>query len=130
MPALAKLLSLATLVAMFIAAIGAYVLGDRRRATPHARDRAAQVVWRAAPRCRPAGGEGDGRDRPARRPRSSLPLAALAIARYLAPFSVRTPGAYWALALAGIAALAVVAIATARQAGVAIRLKPATALRS
>ena len=126
---LAKLLSLATIVAMFIAAIGAYVLatdavqrrtreialrklfGARRRDVGRlvAKEVGVIVLLAAA---------------------VSLPLAALAIARYLAPFSERTPGAYWALALAGIAALAVVAIATARQAGVAIRLKPATALRS
>ena len=33
----------------------------RCRAAPHARDRAAQVVWRASPRCRQAGGNGDWR---------------------------------------------------------------------
>ena len=60
----------------------------------------------------------------------ALPFSALAIARYLEPFSERTPMAYWALAIAGTAAIAVVAVATAKQAGIAMRLKPAAALRS
>ena len=41
----------------------------RRRAAPDARDRAAQVVWRAPPRRRQAGGEGDRRRHPAGRRR-------------------------------------------------------------
>ena len=60
----------------------------------------------------------------------ALPLAALAIARYLAPFSERTPMAYWALVLAGVAAVGVVGVAAARQARTAMRLKPAAALRT
>jgi cell division protein FtsX len=125
---LARLLSFATFVAMFIAAIGAYVVatdavqrrtreialrklfGARRRDVGRlvAKEMGAVVLLAAL---------------------LALPLAALAIARYLAPFSERTPVAYWALALAGSAALAVVAIATAKQAGIAMRLKPAAALR-
>jgi putative ABC transport system permease protein len=60
----------------------------------------------------------------------ALPLSALAIARYLAPFSERTPMAYWALVLAVAAALGVVGVAAARQARLAMRMKPAVALRT
>ena len=59
-----------------------------------------------------------------------MPLAALAIARYLAPFTERTPGAFWTLALATVAALAIASLAAARHACVAMGLKPAVALRS
>jgi putative ABC transport system permease protein len=126
---LASLLWLATLVAMFIAAIGAYVLatdsvqrrtreialrklfGARRRDVGRlvAQEIGAIIVLAAA---------------------ISLPLAALAIARYLAPFSERTPMAYWALGVALIAALGVVGVAAVRQMRVAMRMKPAVALRS
>jgi ABC-type antimicrobial peptide transport system permease subunit len=98
------LLSLATIVAMFIAAIGAYVLatdavqrrtreialrklfGARRRDVGRlvATEIGAIILLAAA---------------------VALPLSALAIARYLAPFSERTPMAYWALVLAVAAAV-------------------------
>ena len=126
---LARLLTLATVVAMFIAAIGAYVLatdavqrrmreialrrlfGARRRDVGRlvAKEIGTVILLAAA---------------------VALPLAALAIARYLAPFSERTPMAYWTLVFAVLAALAVVAIAAARQARIAMRLKPAVALRT
>ena len=112
---LARLLALATVVAMFIAAIGAYVLADGCRAATDARDRVAQVVWRAPPRRRPAGGKEIGAVI-LLAAAVALPLAALAIARYLAPFSERTPMAYWALGVAAIAAVGVVGVAAARQA--------------
>jgi len=60
----------------------------------------------------------------------SLPLAALAIARYLAPFTERTPSAFWTLALAAGAALAIASLASARHAWVAMSLKPAVALQT
>ncbi len=126
---LARLLTLATIVAMFIAAIGAYVLatdavqrrtreialrklfGARRRDVGRlvAKEIGAVIVLAAI---------------------IALPLAALAIARYLAPFSERTPMAYWALGVALIAALGVVGVAAARQAGIAMGMKPAAALRT
>ena len=43
----------------------------------------------------------------------SLPLAALTIARYLAPFTERTPGAFWTLALATVAAFTIASVASA-----------------
>ena len=58
-----------------------------------------------------------------------MPLAALAIGWYLAPYSERTPFAFWSLAMALAAALATAAFAAARQAWVAMMLKPAVALR-
>ena len=60
----------------------------------------------------------------------SLPLAAVAIARYLAPFTERSPIAFWMLAVATVAALAVASLAAARHVWIAMRLKPAVALRS
>lgn len=59
-----------------------------------------------------------------------LPLAALAIARYLAAYTEWTPLAFWALAFAPLASLATAAFAAARQAWIAMTLKPAVALRS
>jgi len=126
---LARLLMLATLVVMLIAAIGSYALatdavqrrtreialrklfGARRRDVGRlvAKEIGAVIVLAAV---------------------VSLPVAALAIARYLAPFSERTPAAYWALGAALIAALGVVSVAAARQARIAMQLKPASALRT
>jgi putative ABC transport system permease protein len=60
----------------------------------------------------------------------ALPLATLAIGRYLAPYTEQTPFAFWSLAFALAAALATAAFAAARQAWVAMMLKPAVALRS
>jgi ABC-type antimicrobial peptide transport system permease subunit len=127
--ALAKLLSVATAVAMFIAAIGAYVLatdtvqrrtreialrklfGARRRDVGRlVAEEIGAVITLAAV--------------------IALPLSALAIARYLAPFSERTPMAYWTLALAAAAAVGVVGVAAARQARMAMKMKPSMALRT
>ena len=59
----------------------------------------------------------------------SLPLAALAIARYLAVYTEQTPLAFWTLAFALVAAMGTVALAAVRHAWIAMRLKPAVALR-
>lgn len=127
--ALARLLALATLVAMFIAAIGAYVL-----ATDAVQRRTREIALRKlfGARRRDVG-------RIVAKEIGTilglaavvgLPLAALAIARYLAPFSERTPVAYWALGVALIAALGIVGVAAARQMRVAMGMKPAAALRA
>jgi cell division protein FtsX len=126
--ALARLLGLATLVAMSIAAIGAYVLaadavqrrrreialrklfGARRRDVGRLVARELGVILLFATLI-------------------ALPLASLAIARYLAPFIERTPLAYWAIGVALIAALGVVGIAAARQTRIAMAMKPSAALR-
>ena len=60
----------------------------------------------------------------------ALPLAALAIGRYLAPYTERTPLAFWSLAFAFVVALATAAFAAARQTWLAMMLKPTVALRS
>jgi hypothetical protein len=60
----------------------------------------------------------------------AMPLAALAIGRYLAAYTEQTPFAFWSLALALVAALITAGLATARQAWVAMMLKPAVALRT
>jgi hypothetical protein len=126
---LARMLSLATIVAMLIAAIGAYVL-----ATDAVQHRTREIALRKlfGARRRDVGGL------VAKEIGSvillaavvALPIAALAIARYLAPFSERTPLAYWAMAFAMLATMAVIGIAAGRQARVAMLMKPAVALRA
>jgi hypothetical protein len=60
----------------------------------------------------------------------ALPTSALAIARYLAPFTEQTPFAYWSLGIALAFALVTAALAAARQTWTAMILKPAVALRT
>ena len=60
----------------------------------------------------------------------ALPLAALAIGRYLAVYTERTPFAFWALAFALLTSLAIAAFAGARQAWIAMTVKPAVVLRN
>ena len=126
---LARLLTLATMVAMFIAAIGAYVL-----ATDAVQRRTREIALRKlfGARRRDVGGL-VAKEIGAvilQAAVVALPLAVLAIAQYLAPFSERTPVAYWALAVAGAAVVGVVGVAAARQARIAMRMKPAVALRT
>lgn len=126
---LARLLALSTAIAMIIAALGVYVLatdavqrrtkeialrklfGTRRRDIGRllAREIGAVILLSAV---------------------VALPLAALAIGRYLAVYTERTPLAFWALAFALLASLATAAFAGARQAWIAMTLEPAAALRS
>lgn len=126
---LAKLLALSTAIAAIIAAFGTYVLaadavqrrtkeialrklfGARRRDIGKlvAKDVGTIILLSAI---------------------VAMPLAALAIARYLATYTQRTPIAFWALVFALTAALAIAAFAAARQAWIAMMLKPAVALRT
>ena len=126
---LAKLLALSTAIAMIIAAFGVYVLaadavqrrtkeialrklfGTRRRDIGKlvAKEIGAVILLSAV---------------------LALPLAAIAIARYLATYTERTPLAFWALAFALLVSLTTAAIAGARQAWIAMTLKPAAALRT
>lgn len=125
---LARLLSIATLIAMIIAACGAYVLAAdavQRRTGEIAMHKlfGAQRKHIGTLLAREIGGivlAGAA---------IGLPLAALAIARYLAPYTAHTPLAYWSLAIAPVTAAAVVAAAAARHAWIAMALKPAVALR-
>jgi ABC-type antimicrobial peptide transport system permease subunit len=125
---LARLLGFSTAIAMVIAAFGVYVLatdavqrrtkeialrklfGTRRRDIGKlvAKEIGAVILLSAV---------------------VALPLAALAIGRYLAPYTERTPLAFWSLAFALVAALATATFAAARQAWIAMTLKPAAALR-
>jgi len=126
---LARLLALSTALAMIIAAFGMYVLaadavqrrtkeialrklfGTRRRDIGKlvAKEIGAVILLSAV---------------------VALPLAALAIARYLSPYTERTPLAYWALAFALLVSLTTAAFAGARQGWIAMALKPAVALRT
>lgn len=126
---LARLLAVSTAIAMIIAAFGAYVLaadavqrrtkeialrklfGASRRDIGRlvAREIGAIILLSAV---------------------VAIPLAALAIARYLAAYTEQTPIAFWSLAFALVAALATATFAAARQAWIAMMLKPAVALRS
>jgi ABC-type antimicrobial peptide transport system permease subunit len=126
---LARLLALSTAVAMIIAAFGVYVLaadavqrrtkeialrklfGTRRRDIGKlvAKEIGTVILLSAV---------------------VALPLAALAIGRYLAAYTERTPLAYWALAFALLVSLATAAFAGARQMWIAMALKPAAALRT
>ena len=125
---LARLLALSTAIALIIAAFGVYVLaadavqrrtkeialrklfGTRRRDIGKlvARDIGTVILLSAV---------------------VALPLAALVIGRYLAAYTERTPLAFWALAIALMVSLATAAFAGARQAWIAMTLKPAVALR-
>jgi hypothetical protein len=127
--ALAKLLGLATLVAMFIAAIGAFVL-----ATDAVQRRTREIALRKL-----FGAQRRDIGRLVARELGvvmllaagvALPLAALAIARYLAPFTERTPWAYWAMAVALMVGVSVVGAAAARQARIAMSTRPSAALRA
>jgi putative ABC transport system permease protein len=126
---LAKLLSVGTVIAMLIAAFGAYVLvadtvqrrsgeialrklfGARRRDIGRLMARELGVIVLGAAII-------------------ALPLAALAIARYLASYTEQAPVTAWAPLIALAAALAVVAVAAIRHAWIAMVLKPAVVLRN
>jgi len=58
-----------------------------------------------------------------------LPVAALTIQRYLAPYLERSPLAYWSLLLALGATCFIAVLALARHARAAVRMRPADALR-
>jgi ABC-type antimicrobial peptide transport system permease subunit len=126
---LARLLALATIIAMLIAACGAFVL-----ATDAVQRRTREIALRKL-----FGARRGHIGRLVARELGillliaaavGLPLAAVGIARYLAPFAERTPLAWVSLVVAlGIAAV-VLAAAAARQGWLAMRMRPALALRS
>jgi putative ABC transport system permease protein len=126
---LAKLLALSTAIAMIIAAFGMYVL-----ATDAVQRRTKEIALRKLfGTSRRDIGKLVAKEIGAVILLSAvvaLPLAALAIARYLAPYTERTSLAYWALAFALLVSLTTAAFAGARQAWIAMALKPAVALRT
>ncbi|MET0981368.1 MAG: FtsX-like permease family protein [Telluria sp.] len=125
---MAKLLAIATGIALAIAAFGTYVLAAhtvQRRAKEivlrklHGagrRDIGLLVVREIGSLTLVAAAIG-------------LPLAAVAIQRYLASYVEHAPIGYWTLLFALGATLAVAFVAVARQAWIAMRMMPSEALR-
>ena len=126
---LARLLAISAAIAALIAAFGIYVL-----AADAVQRRTGEIALRKLFGARRAAiGRLLAREIGAIVLLSALvatPLAALTIARYLAPYTERTPIAWWALAAALAGGFATAALAAARQAWVAMALKPAVALRN
>jgi putative ABC transport system permease protein len=126
---LARLLAVSTAIAMIIAAFGAYVL-----AADAVQRRTAEIALRRlfGARRRDIGrlvaGEVGGLV--ALSAVVAIPLAALAIARYLAAYTEHAPIVFWTLAFSLGAALAITAVAAARHAWLAMMLRPAVALRT
>ena len=125
---LARLLAISTVIAMVIAAFGTYVL-----AADAVQRRTGEIALR---RLFGASGREIGQLIAAEvgaivllSAAIAMPLAALAIARYLSAFTAHTAIAFWTLGFAFGAALAVTAVAAARQAWTAIMLEPVVALR-
>jgi putative ABC transport system permease protein len=126
---LSTLLMMATAIALLIAAFGSYVLSAttvQRRAKEivlrklhgaRRSDIALLVVRETGMLLLVAAAVG-------------LPLAALAIQRYLAGYVAHAPGGYWMLALSLVLTLVVALLATGRQARIAMRMAPADALRA
>ncbi|MYN15638.1 FtsX-like permease family protein [Rugamonas sp. FT107W] len=125
---IARLLACATAVVFALAAFGIYVL-----AAHSVQRRAREIVLRKL--------HGAGRDAiavlvsreflllTAAAAAAGLPLAWLAIERYLAGFAERSPLGGWAPAAALAFALLIVAMATIRHTVAAMRIAPAQALR-
>ncbi|HJV01743.1 MAG TPA: FtsX-like permease family protein [Burkholderiaceae bacterium] len=125
---LAGLLAVAAGIALCVAAFGTYAL-----AAHTVRRRAREIVLRKLH----GAGHGDIALLVAREFGAltlaaaglALPVAAVAVERYLSGFVERAPVAYWTLLAALLATMASAAGAVARQAWVAVRLRPARALR-
>lgn len=125
---MAKLLAIATGIALAIAAFGTYVLAAhtvQRRAREivlrklygaSRRDVGLLVVRELGTLAMVAAVIG-------------LPLAAVAIERYLATYVERAPTGYWTMLFALASTLAIALIAVARQAWRAMRMMPSKALR-
>lgn len=123
-----KLLGVATCIALAIAAFGTYVLSAHT-----VQRRAREIVLRKL--------YGAGRLDIARlvvreigtltlvSAAIGLPIAAVAIERYLATYVERAPIGYWTLLLALVCTMLIALVAVARHAGMAMRMKPAEALR-
>ncbi|MET0322569.1 MAG: ABC transporter permease [Duganella sp.] len=125
---LSALLIVATAIALLIAAFGSYVLSAttvQRRAKEivlrklhgaRRRDIGMLVMRETGMLLLIAAGV-------------ALPLAALAIRRYLAGYVAHAPGGYWMLALSLVLTVMVALLATGRHARMAMRMAPAHALR-
>jgi ABC-type antimicrobial peptide transport system permease subunit len=126
---MARLLAVATGIALAIAAFGTYVLSAhtvqrrsreivlRKLHGARRRDIGRLVVQEIGTLTLAAAAIG-------------LPLAALAIQRYLATFVEQAPVGYWTMLAALASTLAVALGAVARHAWIAMRIMPAAALRT
>jgi putative ABC transport system permease protein len=125
---IAKLLTIATGIALAIAAFGTYVLSAHT-----VQRRAREIVLRKLH----GAGRIDVGLLVAREigglalvsAAAGLPIAAIAIARYLASYVEHAPVGYWTLLAALASTLAVALLAVARNAWIAMRMHPAEALR-
>jgi hypothetical protein len=125
---MAKLLTIATGIALAIAAFGTYVLSAHT-----VQRRAKEIVLRKLH----GAGRADIGLLVAREigglalvsAAVGLPVAAVAIARYLSSYVEHAPVGYWTLLAALASTLAVALVAVARNAWVAMRMQPAEALR-
>jgi hypothetical protein len=125
---MAKLLSIATGIALAIAAFGTYVLSAHT-----VQRRAREIVLRKLH----GAGRGDIGLLVLREIGAlalvaavvGLPIAGVVIARYLAGYVERAPIGYWTLLAALSATLAIAIAAAARHAWLAMRMQPAAALR-
>ncbi|RJG08382.1 FtsX-like permease family protein [Massilia cavernae] len=125
---MAKLLAVATGIALAIAAFGTYVLSAhtvqrrskeivlRKLYGARRRDIGQLVLREIGALTLVAAAIG-------------LPLAAVAIQRYLATFVEHAPVGYWTMLFALAATVAIALVAVARHAWIAIRMMPAEALR-
>jgi hypothetical protein len=126
---LARLLAVSSAIAMIIAAFGAYVL-----AADAVQRRTAEIALRRlfGARRRDIGklvaAEIGGLVLLSAA--VAMPLAALAIARYLAGYTEHAPITFWTLAFSLGAALVITAFAAARHAWIAMMLRPVVALRA
>lgn len=125
---MAKLLAVATGIALASAAFGTYVLSAHT-----VQRRAKEIVMRKLHGARRRDiGKLVVREIGALTLVSALvglPLAAIAIERYLATYVEHAPIGYWTMLFALASTLAVAMVAVARQAWVAMRMMPAEALR-
>ena len=125
---MAKLLAVATCIALAIAAFGTYVLASHT-----VQRRGREIVMRKLHGARRRDiGKLVVREIGALTLVSALialPLAAIAIERYLATFVEHAPIGYWTMAFALGSTLVVAMLAVARQAWIAMRMVPADALR-
>lgn len=125
---MAKLLAIATGIALAIAAFGTYVLSAHT-----VQRRAREIVLRKLH----GAGRGDIGFLVLREVGTlalvaaavGLPIAGVVIARYLAGYVERAPIGYWTLLAALSATLLIAAAAAARHAWLAMRMQPAAALR-
>jgi putative ABC transport system permease protein len=126
---IARLLALASAIAFAIAAFGTYAL-----AAHAVQRRAREIVLRKLHGAGAAAIAGLlAREMGKLLAMASvvgLPVAALTIQRYLAPYLERSPLAYWSLLLALAATCIVAVLALARHARAAVRMRPADALRA